>query len=82
MVLFPRGSDLRSSGWSGTESAVPEFDSEFALGYRAGVSQSLDSLRRLLALLERDLLDWDRDVLFKVRIQTLRQAIDELERLL
>lgn len=73
---------MRSSGWSGSERALPEFDSEFALGYRAGISQSIDSLRRVLALLEGDLLDWDRDVLYRIRIQTLRQAIDELERLL
>lgn len=82
MGLFPKRSETRSSGWSGSEQAVPEFDSEFALGYRAGVVQSIDSLRRLLVLLERDLLDWERDVLYRMRIQTLRQAINELERLL
>ena len=82
MAWFPKRSEMRSSGWSGSEQALPEFDSEFALGYRAGISQSMDSLRRVLALLEGDLLDWDRDVLYRIRIQTLRQAIDELERLL
>ena len=82
MALFPKRSETRSSGWSGAEQPVPEFDSDFALGYRAGISQSMDSLRRVLVLLEGDLLDWDRDVLYRIRIQTLRQAINELERLL
>jgi hypothetical protein len=82
MSWFTNKGEARSSGWSGTEGAAPEFDSEFALGYRAGVSQSLDSLRRWLLLLERAAGDLDREVVARVRIQTVRQAIDELERLL
>ena len=82
MSWFTNKGDARSSGWSGTEVVPPEFDSEFALGYRAGVSQSLDSLRRLLSVLERDLVSWEKETLSRVRIQTVRQTIDELERLL
>jgi hypothetical protein len=82
MTWFLNKGDARSSGWSGTEAAGPEFDSEFALGYRAGVSQSLDSLRRWLSVLEQELTSWEKETVSRVRIQTVRQAINELERLL
>jgi hypothetical protein len=82
MSWFINNSEARSSGWSGTEGVAPEFGSEFALGYRAGVSQSLDSLRTWLLLLEDDLASWEKETVSRVRIQTVRQAISELERLL
>ena len=82
MSWFVNKGEARSSGWSGTEGSAPEFDSEFALGYRAGVSQSLDSLRRWLLVLERELTSWEKETVSRVRIQTVRQAISELERLL
>jgi hypothetical protein len=82
MTGFINKGEARSSGWSGTEQSSPDFESQFALGYRAGLSQSLDSLRRWLSLLENDLTSWEKETVSRIRIQTVRQAIDELERLL
>lgn len=82
MIGFTNKGEARSSGWSGTEQSSPDSQSQFSLGYRAGISQSLDSLRRWLSLLEKDLTSWERETVARIRIQTVRQAIDELERLL
>jgi len=77
-----QGFSSRSSGWSGAEASIPERGGEYEAGRRAGLGDALDKLERWLSVLQAGLCECEGEVFAKVRVQTVRGAIGEIERLL
>jgi len=82
MSEFVQGFGSRSSGWSGAEASIPEGGSDYEVGRRAGINDVVNKLERWLSVLEAGLCQCEGEVFAKVRVQTVRHTIGEVERLL